>query len=216
MKLGNILIFGDSYSTFKGCIPDGFACYYEGNNRPECHVDCADKTWWRLLMKETGATLLQNNSWSGSTIAYAGREGDASKTSSFIYRFRKLRDEGFFKENALDTVFVFGGTNDDWINTPLGDIKFSDFEENELFFVRPAIAHFLKSLRDELPNTRIVSIINTGFKPEITEIIEESCKKFNIITVKLHDIEKAEGHPTAAGMMQICNQVISKVEHSKQ
>ncbi len=212
MKLNNIWILGDSYSTFKGFIPEGFACYYEGDNRPLCNVETVESTWWKKLINATGANLLQNNSWSGSTISYTGRSGDASKTSSYIYRFRKLREDGFFKKNKLDAVFIFGGTNDNWIDVPLGDVKFSDFEESELFSVRPAIAHLIKSVKEELPGTKVVCIINTGLKAEITEMIEKSCEKFGAIPVKLVDIDKAEGHPTDKGMTQICEQVISVLD----
>ncbi len=47
--LKNIVIFGDSYSTYEGCIPEGYATYYS-------KIGCADgpsvtkmdkeETWW--------------------------------------------------------------------------------------------------------------------------------------------------------------------------
>jgi hypothetical protein len=58
----NIMIFGDSYSTFEGRIPQGYAAYYTGkrtstDESPD--VPSADHTWWGLLVKETSANLSQ-------------------------------------------------------------------------------------------------------------------------------------------------------------
>ena len=101
--IGNILIIGDSYSTYGGMIPDGYAVYYskEGRGDPEFMVTKMElkDTWWMRLMNATGATLAQNNSWSGSTLCYTGYAGDCSHTSSFIYRYRQLKEQGFFEKN---------------------------------------------------------------------------------------------------------------------
>ena len=114
MNLKNVLIFGDSYSTFEGYIPNGFAVYYSKTGSGETGIKNVEETWWYPLIKETDSRLLQNNSWSGSTICYTGYNGDCSETSSFICRLNKLTDAGFFRENEINTVFVFGGTNDSW------------------------------------------------------------------------------------------------------
>ena len=105
--MGNILIFGDSYSTFEGYIPNGYKTYY-----PHLDVQRVEQTWWSKYIQTINGKLIQNNSWSGSTIGYIGYEGDCSQTNSFIYRYRQLKAKNFFKENQIDTVLVFGGTND--------------------------------------------------------------------------------------------------------
>ena len=103
--IGNLMIFGDSYSTYAGMIPEGYAVYYskEGRGDPEFMVTKmeAEDTWWMRLINATDATLVQNNSWSGSTVGYTGYSGDCSHTSSFIYRYRQLKERGFFKENRI-------------------------------------------------------------------------------------------------------------------
>ena len=99
----NIVIFGDSYSTYEGCIPDGYATYYSPNGREEGPAVTkmnVDSTWWKQFIDLCGVNLLLNNSWSGSTIGYTGyNNADCSKSSSFIYRYNKLKDENFFKKN---------------------------------------------------------------------------------------------------------------------
>lgn len=115
MKSENIMIFGDSYSTYEGHIPAGYAVYYSGHRDNPPDVFDVKNTWWGRLIAETDSTLVQNNSWSGSTIGYTGyNNSDCSHSSSFIYRFEKLLAEGFFEEHKIDRLFVFGGTNDSW------------------------------------------------------------------------------------------------------
>ncbi len=110
MKNENILIFGDSYSTYEGYIPEGYLFYYPRED--QITVRDASKTWWKMLETETESKIVLNNSWSGSTICNTGYNGDCSKTNSFIFRLSQLIDGDFFKENNIDRVFVFGATND--------------------------------------------------------------------------------------------------------
>ena len=42
----NIMIFGDSYSTFAGYIPDGYAVYYSTEEREQTDVRRVEETWW--------------------------------------------------------------------------------------------------------------------------------------------------------------------------
>ena len=97
MNFGNVVIFGDSYSTYEGYIPEGYLSYYEKDATEGTDIRDVSETWWHLLMAQTDSTLVLNDSWSGSTMCYTGYNNtDCSKTSSFIYRFRKLLSEGFF------------------------------------------------------------------------------------------------------------------------
>lgn len=51
MDLKNVLIFGDSYSTFEGYIPNGFAIYYSKTEGGETDVRAVEDTWWYPLIK---------------------------------------------------------------------------------------------------------------------------------------------------------------------
>ena len=210
----NILIFGDSYSTYEGYIPDGYRTYYSAQGRTEGPAVTkmkVEETWWKQVVTLIGGKLLLNNSWSGSTIGYTGYDGDCSKSSSFIYRFRKLKEENFFEKNVVDMVLVFGGTNDGWSEAPLGEMKLSEWEENDLYFVQPAICHFMSTLKKELPNAEIYFLINTELKLEIENCIKKAGVYYNVETIALKDIEKEYGHPNVAGMKTICKQVLSVI-----
>lgn len=64
---------------------------------------------------------------------------------------------------------MFGGTNDNWADAPLGSLQFDNWQEEDLFSVLPAVCHLAYVLRAELPNAEIYFIINTQLKPEIAE-----------------------------------------------
>ena len=210
--LGNIMIFGDSYSTYKDYIPKGYAHYYYPDEVPEGDEAvkrmCLDETWWRRLIRKTGANLIRNDSWSGSTICYTGYEGDCSTTNSFIYRYRKLRDEGFFKENKIDTLFVFGGTNDSWGPAELGERKLENQSEEDLKYVLPAISHLMFTLKAELSDTRIIFIANCDIDEEIVSLMKDEGERLGIEVVELHGVDKISGHPTVLGMSEICEQIL--------
>ena len=211
--INRFVIFGDSYSTHRDYIPEEYPHYYCNEGRaPDQPVTKMQmrETWWGQMMERTGATLVLNDSWSGSTIGYTGYAGDCSIGSSFIYRYRQLVKKGFFAENEVDTIFVFGGTNDSWSNAPLGVEMYSDFTENELFNVLPAICYFMTTLKQEHPNTRVVFIGNCDIKREILDCMQHAAGQLSVDFVELHDIDKINGHPTVLGMTQICEQVVGK------
>ncbi len=205
----NVLIIGDSYSTFKGYIPEGYEAYYSEEENPETDVRKVEETWWYQVFKEKNLNLVLNNSWSGSTIGYTGYDNeDCSKSSSFIYRFRKLIEYGFFAENEIDTAFVFGGTNDSWCKAPLGEKKYSDWEENDFYSVLPAVCYFLHLVRETLPKATVYCPINTGLHPEIASCLKETCEKNRITPIFFDNIDKRCGHPTIEGMKNIRDAVL--------
>ena len=220
--LGNVFILGDSYSTFKGYIPDGYSAYYEpsgpyyikvnsnmkSNENDVCDVE---QTWWYSLTKKNG-NLLRNCSWSGTTICNTGYDGKDNSEISFIARIEKLLREGYFKDNKVDTFFLFGGTNDSWSNAPLGKEIYSGWTLSDLYNVLPAFSYLINLLVSEFEQTNIYCVLNTGLKPEISKFYKNVCEKNSVSVIELNDIEKVEGHPTIKGMMQIKDQIVDYIE----
>lgn len=201
------MIFGDSYSTFEGCIPDGYAVYY-GRDGLDSDVTSEKNTWWYPLTEECGITFVRNDSWSGSTVCYTGYEGvDCSESSSFIYRLRTLKQAGFFRDNEIDTVFVFGGTNDSWADAPIGELQFDGWEKEDLYAVLPAVCCFLSELKESLPRANIICIVNSGLKDEIANGLQAAAEHYGVKSVMLCGIDKQNNHPTVKGMQQIKEQV---------
>ncbi|MBE6786851.1 MAG: hypothetical protein E7537_00720 [Ruminococcaceae bacterium] len=205
----NAIIFGDSYSTFEKFIPEGNAIYYYDGGNKTTDVTKVEETWWHQVAKEINLNILLNDSWSGSTICYTGYDGvDCSKTSSFIYRLRKHIADGFFEKNKIDKIFVYGAINDNAVNAPLGEIKYDDFKEEDLYNVLPAIAYFVKTLKEVSPKADIYCLVNTEIKPEIVEGFEKICKTFGATAIVFEKIDKSNGHPTVQGMKDIKNKVL--------
>ena len=206
----NLLILGDSYSTFEGCVPEGYNPYYHPvytGDHVGSDVTCADMTWWGILTRELNLNLVRNDSWSGSTICHTGYNGtDCSKTNSFIFRLERLISEGFFEKNEIDTIIVFGGTNDAWARSPLGELKYSDFTEGDLYSVLPAVGYLLTRLKT-LSGAKILFVVNSGIGPAVSGGIKDACHHCEVPYVKLREIEKHHGHPNAAGMAQMAEQI---------
>ena len=209
----NLLIFGDSYSTFKGFIPEGYLAYYSENGRHETDVTAVNQTWWYQVVNEAKLNLVLNNSWSGSTICYTGyKNKDCSQTSSFIRRLQNLIDEGFFAENNIDKVFVFGGTNDSWCGAPLGEIKKDNWINDDLYNVLPAIYCFFDLLKKTLPTAEIYCLINTKLKEEVALALKDAAQIYNITPIVFDKIDKQCGHPTIQGMKDIKTAVLKALK----
>lgn len=203
-----IVIFGDSYSAYKGYVPSGYEHGY-----PSTDVDSVWEMWWSRLVQKTNSVIVRNDSWNGTTIGNTGYNGsDCSAKTSFISRYHRLKREGFFESNGVDTVLVFGGTNDSWANAPLGRPIYSRWATSDLYDVIPAICYFAYTLKTDLPDARIVFIINDGIKDEIRNGMVNACKHYGIEYVLLSGVDKINNHPTVVGMESICDQIIDALK----
>ena len=206
----NIVIFGDSYSTFWNCIPEGYATFYSPDDLDYADVNKKEQTWWWLFAAETGVNIVRNDSWSGSTIGYTGYENtDCSRTSSFIKRFRDLLAQDFFNKNKIDGAIVFGGTNDSWAGAPVGKLKYSDWEEKDLYEVLPAVCYLMNAVKAQFGGKNTVFLVNSELNPEIEEGICEAARHYGVIAVKVGNIEKMNCHPTKKGMAEISRKLIA-------
>lgn len=205
----NIFIMGDSYSTYEGYIPEGYNFYYSDERKENPIVRGVEKTWWQMLAKENNLNIILNDSFSGSTICNTVRKTH-SVESSFVSRIDKYIEEKFFSRNIINTMFIFGGSNDSWINAPIGNLKYSDFTVDELKCVLPAFCYLISRAREFVEN--VIVIINSGLKEEITNGFIEACEKSKIRYLYLKEIEKENGHPTEKGMKQISKQVMECIE----
>lgn len=200
----NIFIMGDSYSTYEGYIPKEYSFYYSDGRKEAPIVKGAEKTWWKILSAENNLNIVINDSFSGSTICNTVRES-LSVESSFISRIDKYIGENFFDENHIDTMLIFGGTNDSWIDAPIGELKYSDWTEDELKCVLPAFCYLLDKAKKVVEN--IVVVLNTNLKEEIVNGFIQACEKNNVKCLSLKEIDKENGHPTELGMRQISDQI---------
>lgn len=211
INLRNVFILGDSYSTFGGFNPKGNNVWYYEGGHERTDVTKAEETWWNQLLKETESNLILNESFSGSTVCNTERENIPH--TSFVYRLNGLIEKGFFEKNKIDTFFIFGGTNDSWIDSPIGEKKYSDFTEEDLKNVLPAFCYVISTLKNIIPNTKLIAVLNCDIKEEIISGFKEISEYFKITVIPLKEVEKQNGHPNKAGMMQIKNQILNALKN---
>lgn len=196
----SVSILGDSYSTFEGFMqPKTNSSWYSTTPKPETDVTSVKQTWWNKFIEENGYQLCINNSFSGSTICNTGYDKADFSDRSFITRMPGL---GF-----PDIILIFGGTNDSWADSPLGDFKYGGWTKDDLFKFRPAMAYMLDHVIHNYQNVEIYFILNTDLKKEINDSVKNICQHYGIACVELQNIDKKNGHPTIKGMAQISEQL---------
>lgn len=204
-KAKTVAILGDSYSTFDGYIPQGNASWYFSTPQGENDVVRVEDTWWHQFCAKSGYELMLNESWSGSTICNTGYDAVPCPTWSFIARMKNVAG----RRNDPDLILVFGGTNDSWADSPIGEMKYEGWTEDDLKSYLPSCCYMLDYLTKEAPESTIVCIINSELKPEITQGQIDACTHYGVYSLLLHDIEKKWGHPSIAGMAAISDQLLA-------
>ncbi len=206
----SVAILGDSYSTYKGWIPKDYEAWYDekGNSKPN-DVTSAEQTWWWKLCHLTDEfELVTNCSYSGSPVCNTWYDDmDASEVSFIKRMYRELGENA----PAFDILLVFGGTNDDWAESPLGDEKYADWTAEDLKCFAPAFCYMMDFLKRTHKNTKIYNIINDDIRESIRNSMHRACAKFEIECIFLKDIEKDNGHPNQKGMEQIYQQVYAVI-----
>lgn len=195
-----ISILGDSYSTFKGYVlPDSNYVWYPQEKAENNDVQDVRQLWWQQLIRRKGYRLCQNNSFSGATICHTGYDGADYSDRSYCTRLWHL--------GSPDVIFVFGGTNDTWAKSPVGDFKYGGWTASDLYQFRPAMAYVLAHLQNRYPGAEVYVIINDILSEDITASMKTICDHYQVPYIQLHDIDKQWGHPSQKGMRQIAEQV---------
>ena len=139
-----------------------------------------------------------------STICYSGyKSGKPDFTDysdrSFVTRHDKL--------GTPDIILVFGGTNDSWAGSPIGEYQYENWTRKDLFSFRPAMACLLVKLIDRYPNVEIVFLLNDELGEVIDESVKTICQHYGVKCVEFERIHKINGHPSVQGMKQISDQL---------
>lgn len=208
--LGNVFILGDSYSTFLGYNPKDCPAYYEPM-ADYSDVQRVEDTWWHMLLSETGSNLVMNYSWSGSTVCYSWYDGIVPE-QSFVYRIQKKLIEGKCLDEKIDTVIILGATNDWWADSPVGEVKYTDWVENDFLSCLPAFCRILDYIRTSDKSIRIINVINMDMKQSIADGMFKACEHYDVECLQLSNLDLVGGHPTALGMKQIKDQIIDFIK----
>lgn len=202
----SLSILGDSYSTFEGWLtPDTNLVWYTvPPDTRRTDVKRVSETWWWQVLKRKGWKLEVNNSYSGSTICNTGYHDEDYTHESFVTRLANL--------GSPDVIIIFGGTNDSWAGSPLGEFKYEDIRRADLYTFRPAMAYMLSRLQELYPTADLWFVSNDGLKESVTKSIHEICGHYGVQVIQLEGIDKKSGHPSVIGMQQIAEQVCGKIK----
>lgn len=200
-----VSILGDSYSTFRGYIPEDNAFWYSTSpDRSRTDVDDVTQTWWWQLISEGGYILGKNESYSGATICFTGYRGEDYADRSFITRLPRL--------GSPDILLIFGGTNDSWARVPMGEFVHRNLTRGHYYEFRPALGKLLDEAKKRYPGTYIYFILNTELSDDVNDAVRKECELFKVNLIELKDIDKKAGHPTKLGMTQIKTQVLQALQ----
>ena len=201
-----VSILGDSYSTFAGYLtPSTNISWYSDQTtqyNPDNDVTTVEQTWWHKFITAAGYNLDVNNSYSGSTVSYNCYEGMDISTS-FLSRMGTL--------GTPDIIFVFGGTNDYWSNTAMGEYKYGNWTNDDLNTFRPALAKVLSTLQTNHPAADIYFILNEELGRELENSAATICEHYGVTLIFPQGVAKGSGHPTSAGMTTIADAVTDVV-----
>ena len=142
-------VVGDSISTLLGTIPDGYALYYDENNKKLAGIEGEEDTWWGQIISRLGGRLLKNNSWSGSTVSYHA-EFTPGSFAHLDSRMSRLGD-GDIKP---DVIMIYMGVND-WASGTLIEAE-GDMEERQSFCGSYRI--MLDLIKEHYPDAEVWSI----------------------------------------------------------
>ena len=195
----SVTIFGDSYSTFKGWLSCDTNETWYPNSVKHNDVRLVEETWWHQVIDTLGWRLERNNSFSGATVCFTGYRGENYENRSFVNRLAYLGEP--------DVILCCASTNDSWCGAPIGEYKYANWTQADLFSFRPAMAKLCEGFRLHYPQARVVFILNSELKVEINESVETICRHYGIELLRLHDIDKQAGHPSVAGMKAMAEQI---------
>ena len=194
-------ILGDSWSAYRNEIPKGNWGYY-----PKLDVDDVSQMWWSIVDAETNYTLVSPNGYAGGSISMNCAESRGVR-SPFLARVNELGD------SDLDFVIILGGANDEFFDTPIGEYKYSDFTEEDLYDFRPACAALITDLRTAYPNADILWVGESVTSEDYLTSIETRCQHMDIPFIYPNPGPTiTANHPTKAGQRTLADAVISYIE----
>lgn len=194
-----ISVIGDSYSTFDetGTYSEEF--YYPFHSKGN-DVTEKSQTWWEVLARKAGMTVIGVDAYSGSSIT--AREGD--NTPSMVSRIKAA------PEKHADVIILMGGLNDAWQEVEIGPTDPKYAAESECNKFAPALRYALKLLKENNPNSKIIySLIVYDRSVEAYQKAAETiCKEENVIFVPISGMKCVSYHPTVKGMEQIADALL--------
>jgi lysophospholipase L1-like esterase len=196
-----VSILGDSISTYKGYVPEGYSCFYP---YPTADLGDVNQTWWMQVINKLGMKLLKNNSYSGTCVS----EGTGNNSTVQDSRLKEL----LFGTEAPDIIIIFMGSNDCGSQY----VKYDTFKNSYKVM--------LDKIKVLCPNSEIYimtlppsKLYNENDRVEYNEVIRQYAKDYNLPLVEMNNTYNGDdcskylvdsAHQNLAGMTKLANAVI--------
>ena len=165
-KEAKITLIGDSISTFRGWIPEGYVNYY-----PQGVIDSVEKTYWHILCSILSASI-QNLSYAGSSV-----------TNQVLPEYNLFKRVPFVNCDS-SLIIIAVGVNDTEKEDVVGEYDYNkDIEYyNESIFTEA----YIKAVRTLMllhPKTDIllVAMAPEGSMPNRTAAIKEIAEHYGLM-----------------------------------
>ena len=199
-----VSILGDSISTFKNYVPEGYACFYP---YPTADVSDVNYTWWMRTINKLGMKLLKNNSYSGSCVS-AGTGSSGATNDSRLVELTKGTERP-------DIILIFMGANDcGSSNVLLGTFQ-SSYKTmlDKIINLCPDSEIYLLTL----PTT---GLYKEADRLQYNAVIKSYAESYELGLVDLGDLYTTTSykdyvvdscHPNNAGMIAISNAIVEEL-----
>lgn len=199
-----VSILGDSISTFKNYVPEGYACFYP---YPSADVSDVNYTWWMRTINKFGMKLLKNNSYSGSCVS-AGTGASGATNDSRLVELTKGTERP-------DIILIFMGAND----CGSSNVSLANFQSS------------YKTMLDKIinlcPDSEIylMTLPTTGLYKEsdrlqYNAVIKSYAESYELGLIDLGNLYTTTSykdyvvdscHPNNAGMIAISNAIVEEL-----
>ena len=215
-------VVGDSISTLKDFIPEGYALYYDEPTKQNAGIESEKDTWWGNIISRLGGRLLKNDSWSGSTVSYH-EEFTPGSFAHLDSRMSQLGDG----DRKPDVIMIYMGVNDWASGTPIEategmeerqsfcgsyrimlDLIKKHYPDAEVWCIAPAVS----THRDD-PAFEFPYCLGGRHLKEYVEAIGKVAAEKNCIFVDASNnkipVEALDGiHPDKKGMKTLADEIL--------
>lgn len=209
-----ISILGDSISTLKEYIPDGYASYYSLSGSGTL-IDSVESTYWGSIIKRFNMTLGINGSWSGSTISNTNEE-DSDPFGPNIAMASNTRIQALDDNGTPDIIIFYGGTNDYFQGYTIGKFDCTadyanvlDLETYKWDTVVEAYSTAILRLKYYYPSAKIIALFPHVANSNWNEGMKAVCNYLDVNYVNLIPANISDTHPNSEQFDILTNYILN-------
>ena len=199
-----VSILGDSISTYKSHIPDGYSAFYP---YPTADFGDVNQTWWMRVINNLGMKFHKNNSYSGSCVS----TGTGSSGTTHDTRLKELLKG----TTAPDIILILMGAND----CGSSNVSLSTFKDSYKIML-DKIKVLCPDSEIYLINLQTSGLYELDEQEKYNAVIGEYAEQYNLPLVDISNLYTKDTykdyvvdscHPNKAGMIAMSDLIISEM-----